>query len=79
MKKYTYTFETFGRDGQPQIEVAFDSCGQIGAIFLYNEDVDTMVLADLEAFERRHPSKYNYLQEKVNELLTEINQREMFL
>lgn len=71
-KLYPYSYEQNGDDGQPQIEVAFDSEGVIGAIFAYNTIVDAMVLADVEAFETRHPSKYNFLQEKVNELLIDI-------
>lgn len=71
--KYPYSYECNGKDGQPQLEVAYNSDGDIGAIFAYNEAVDAMVLVDLDAFERRHPSKYYFLQEQVNETLADIN------
>lgn len=76
-QKYPYSHEELGKDGQPQIEVAYNSSGEIGAIFTYNEAVDAMIMVDLEAFEKRHPSKYHYLQEKVNESLVDVFNRLM--
>lgn len=69
---FPYSYEKNGADGQPQIEVAFDSSGVIGMIFVYNQEVDAMVMVDAEVFETRHVSKYNFLQEKVNEAVVDI-------
>lgn len=73
-KLYPYSYEELDKNGgQPQIEVAYNSDGQIGAIFVYNAQIDAMIKCDLNVFEERHSSKFFYLQEKINESLSEAN------
>lgn len=71
-KLFPYSYEQNGEDGQPQIEVAYSLNGEIGGIFVYNPLIDAMVKVDIEAFGRMHPSKYDYLQEQVTNLLPDI-------
>lgn len=50
-------------------QVNYDDNGVITAIFIENAFIGKLVKVDVDAFEKAHPSRYSYMQEKVNEHL----------
>ena len=51
------------------VQVNYDYDGIINKVFVYNDFTDGLVEVNLEAFESRHPSRYNYLQNRINNAL----------
>lgn len=67
---YKYTYEKLDKDGEPLVQVNYNSAGEIGQIFVYSSHVDGMILIDLEAFMERWPTKFDWYQHKVDEQLS---------
>lgn len=62
---YPLTFELANKKGFPVLQVNYDSEGLIGAIFTRNEVLDTMIKADIEAFQEYNPSAFAVIQTRV--------------
>lgn len=50
-------------------QVNYDWDGVITQIFVYSEYMDGLVEVNLETFEKRYPSKFSYLQSRINTAL----------
>ncbi len=51
------------------VQANYDENGVINTIFVYSAFTSRLVKVDVEAFEQAHPSRYSYIQSKVNEQL----------
>ncbi len=51
------------------LEVSYDELGMIHYVNVYSEFVNDYVAIDLARFEVQYPSRYNYLQQQVNDEL----------
>lgn len=51
------------------VQANYDDNGVITKVFVYNTFIGRLVKVDIEAFETAHPTRYAYIQEKVNEQL----------
>lgn len=67
---FKYTYEKLDKDGEPLVQVNYNSAGEIGQIFVYNNHIDGMILVDLDAFMERFPLKFDWYQHKVDEQLS---------
>ena len=57
---------------EPGVMVVYEATGVITQILTHNDALDT-VAVDLNWLQQHNPSRYNYLQEKVNEGLSARN------
>lgn len=61
--------------GDIVLSINYDVFGCMHQIFLYNTPVGT-VLIDRDYLYTKNPSRYNYLQERINEELIAFNQQD---
>ena len=63
--QYKHLFEKLDANGDPLLEVTYNSSGEIGQMFVYNEYFDRMVPVDIEIFYDMHPTRYADIQGRI--------------
>lgn len=68
---YPFELEKADSNGNPSIKYDFDSTGRIGRVWVYNLEIDDLVMADLDAFERRQSYRFENAEEEIHHIVND--------
>lgn len=68
---YPHIHEVIDKNGQQQLSFAYNDDGEIGNIFTYSPQLDSVIMVDRVSFEDRHPNAFAVMQMSVECALAE--------